>query len=383
LKIGRASDASATYLRLLCLKSSDTARLEVVEAALLSLQAGINWKDANMLLEELKLLRRRLGLSVQTHDTAEITAIARSFRLGGDPANYVGQLTGCVTASDASPAHKLAASRQLLMTAEMTMDMELAKFAYLAVSDSSSDSLSHALTAMLFHTCFGTPAEAKRLASLVFERTQGDPAFLPYVLNAAYAEYRIGDWRVAETRFAHALHLTRRGNSRAGEMHARFLLARLYYSLVRLESARTWYDSFRELLSEISDEELVWEHNLLGARLSGKEGEIDIARNHVEDARSSAFSGLPMPALAIRACDLELRLLEGREPCTIVEIDELLALHRRNRAFGGQDDVVRALCNALRLHGRESEARTLVQEYLTLYRRDGYPPDPALAIALG
>lgn len=379
IKIGRASDAQATYLRMLSLNSSDAARLEVVEEALLSLDAGINWKDASMLLGELKLLRRRLNLP-DAHDNSEITALSRSFRLGGDPSSYVGQLTSCVTARDTDEQHRLYASRNLLMIAEMTLDAALAEFAYRAVAESSSKSVRHVLTALIYHTCFGAPTEAKRLASLLFEETNSEPGLLPYVLNAAYAEYRIGEWTVAESRFTHALQLARRGNTRGGEMHTRLFLARLYYSVGRLLAARSWYNSFREMLSEIADEELVWEHNLLGARLSAKEGRIELARDHLKDARSSDFGRLALPLLTIRACELELRLLEACEPCTPVEMEELLALHKRSRNLGEQDDVVRALYNALRFHRRETEAMTLVREYLTLYRRDGYPADSGLVV---
>lgn len=378
LRIGRASDAHATFMRMLRLNSSDAARLEVVAGALASADAGLNWKDGSMLLEELKRLRQRLGLPDSAHDDAEVTELSRSFHLGREPATYIVRLTRCLTAPNVSELHRLFACRTLLMAAEMTLDAALADFAYRAIPEWPAKSLRHLMTAMMFHTCFGAPAEAKRLASVVFEQTHRELGFLPHILNAAYAEYRIGEWSVAESRFTHGLELARRGNTLAGEMHSQLFLARLYYSVGQLEKARYCYSCFRELLSEIADEELVWEHNLLGARLFAKEGNVDRARKHLEEARSSSFSRLSLPALTIRACDLELRLLEGCEPCTKLELDELLALHRRSRTFGGQDDVVRALQNALRFHGRESEALTLAREYLTLYRRDGYPPDSTL-----
>lgn len=333
-----------------------------------------------MLLEELKRLRQRLGLPDAIHDDAEVTALSRSFRLGKEPSSYVDGLTRCITAPDATDLHRLYACRQLIMVAEMILDAALAEFAYRAVSELPGDTVRHVMTAMMFHTCFGAPTEARHLASVLFEQTQDEPGRLPYVLNSAYTEYRVGEWTVAESRFTHALQLARRGNSRAGEMYSRLFLARLYYSVGRLDAARSWYNRFTELSTEISDEELVWEHNLLGARLSAKEGSITRARSHLEDARSSSFSRLCLPALTIRACDLELRMLEGCEPCATFEVDELLALHGRSRTVGGQDDVVRALYNALRFHGRESEARALVREYLTLYRRDGYPPDSGIAV---
>ncbi|HKN67385.1 MAG TPA: AAA family ATPase [Gemmatimonadaceae bacterium] len=381
IRIGRASDANATYMRMLSLKSTDAARLEIVEAALLSLDAGVSWKDAEILLEERKVLRRRLQISDSTHDHGEIVGFSKSFREGRAPEGYLGQLTRCVTARDASERHKLSACRQLIMLAEMTLDPAPAEFAYRVAMECTAEPLRCAMTAMMFHTCFGSPAEAKGLASLVFDQTQDDPAFLPYVLNSAYAESRIGNWEVAEARFHHGLELARRGNTRAGEMHARFFLARMYYSIGRYDAARTWYNNFTELLSEIASEESVWEHNLLGARLAAKEGNLDLARHHLAAARASKFSELPLPTLFTRSCDLALRLSQAFEPST-VELEELLALYQRSRTLGFQDDTVRALFGALQFHQRPSEATTLISEYLASYRRDGYPPDPGfLALA--
>ena len=373
LRIGRATDANATYLRMLSLRSSDSARLEVVAAALTSLDAAVDWKHANMLLEELRRLRQRLGVPDPVHDIAELTSLARSFRLGEDPASYVPALTRCVKAINEDELHRLSACRTLLMVAEMTLDASLAEFAYGVIRESSSKSLRHQLTAMIFHTLFGSVAEAKRLVSEVFEKTQNELELLPHVLNAAYAEYRIGEWKAAEAKCNHALQLARRGNARAAEMYGRLLLARLYYSVGEFHASRSWYNCFTDLSSEIADEELPWEHNLLAARLSLGEGRVDLARKHLEEATASSFARLASPQLSIRACDLEVRMSQGFPPCTTLELEELLALHKRSRSFGGQDDVVRALYNALRFHGREPEALTLVREYLTLYRRDGYP----------
>jgi tetratricopeptide (TPR) repeat protein len=378
MRIGRASDANATYMRMLSLKSTDSARLEIVESALLSLDAGISWKDAETLLDERKQLHRRLDITDSTHDHGEIIGFSRSFREGRLPEYYLGQLTRCLTASDASERHKLSACRQLIMVAEMTLDPALADFAYRIAVECSGEPLRRAMTSMMFHTCFGSPVEAKGLACLVFDETQNEPAQLPYVLNAAYAESRIGNWEVAEARLNHALELARRGNTRPGEMHARFFLARLYYSIGRYDSARSWYNNFAELLSEIASEESVWEHNLLGARLAAGEGNFDLSRQHLAAARRSAFSRLSLPTLFTQSCDLALRLAQGLEPCTIVELEELLAVYQRSRTLGFQDDVVRALSGALRFHERRSEATGLVGEYLKSYRRDGYPPDPVL-----
>jgi len=122
----------------------------------------------------------------------------------------------------------------------------------------------------------------------------------------------------------------------------------------------------------------VWEHNLLGARLCAKEGDISGARKHLDSIKTTAFCQLTLPAFTTRVCDLELRLLEGRTPCAFCEMEELVALHKRSRALGEQDDVVRGLCNALTFHNQESTALTLVREYLALYRRDGFPADPTL-----
>jgi DNA-binding SARP family transcriptional activator len=240
MTIGRAGDAMATYIRMLSLKSSDAIRLEIIQEALLSLDASASLKDVIPLLGELGLVRQRLGLANQSHYQGEITAIARAFR-DGTPEHCLRHLTRCVVAVDATERHRLSACRQLLMIAEMTLDVRLAEFAFRAVSEPSSESPRHALTAMMFHTCFGSQAKAREMASLIFDQAQNELAPLPFVLNAAYAESRIGDWTVAETRFIHGVEIARGGNARGGEMLARLFLARMYYSVGRLDASRNWY----------------------------------------------------------------------------------------------------------------------------------------------
>jgi len=378
VRIGRPGDAVATYLHALTLTAVDETRLDLIERALGHLQHVVDHKDAARLFVERKDIRTRLGLPYPVHDDLEVGEFGKDFYLGNEPTENIPRLKCCVTEADASSRHRLAAARQLLMIAEMTADRPLAEFAHESTRDLEPGVVWQAFTEMLFHTCFGHPNIARSLAAQVFEYKQDDRSILPYSLNSAFAEYRIGNWQVAEFRFLRSMRLALDAHVVVGQMHAAMGLARLYWSLGRLEDAKLWQDKFAMIFEDVGDAELVWEHNLLASRIALREKQSSKAQFHLEKARGSAFATLGVPALSLAACDIEFNMLTGCEPCDKTTLAQLLEGHRRARSIGLHDEIMYALASALRWYARETEAANLVDDYLRFHRRDSFSVDSRL-----
>src|SRR5207248_11749933 len=125
---------------------------------------------------------------------------------------------------------------------------------------------------MVYHTCFGHPTEANALATQCVERSLKGARVLPYALNAAYAQYRIGNPSDAEKSARKCFELAREFASVSGEMHACLLLARLYWSTGRYTESRDWYDKFSNYSSGHAEQDLLFEYDILGAYLKLHDG---------------------------------------------------------------------------------------------------------------
>ena len=378
LEIGRASDAVTTLKRALELNASDEMRLTIVEEALAAVEWGLNWTEAGELVAERKSLRTRLGRPQAKHDRFEMAEFAIILHTGGDPRVNVRGLWSYVTAVKADPNVRLNAGRQLLMIAEMTLDHGLAESAYQSMKEIAPDTTSQAFARLVYHTCFGNPQEATRLAADLAEKALDTPAILTYALNAAYAQYRVGSSEVAEETLLRCLDLARKGGSESGEKHACLFLARLCWSNSRYEESKAWYERFSCHPLRLGEQDLIWEHNVLGARLAIRDGRSNEAALHVQRARQSPSAKLELPRMLLLACEIELRDAAREELCTDAELEDLLALHQSGRQLGCHDEVMFALFTALRIRNREQQGIELLRTYVAHHRRDGFPLDSRL-----
>jgi tetratricopeptide (TPR) repeat protein len=377
--IGRPSDAVAILKRALELETSDELRLSVVEDALFVLEFGINWNEAAALLAELKALRAKLGRSQAPHDRFEIEEYANAFHSDSDPTVNVRALRRCVTAPEAEARHRWSAARQLLMISELTFDYSLAEFAFQSTRDLPQGTQTEIFCDMLYHTCFGEPELANELAKELVKRSLTVPSFLPYTLNAGYAQSRIAKPQDAEMTLLRALEIAEQSGMIHGEVHACLLLARLYWCAAMYDRSRMWYDRFISYSTLEVQPDLLWEHNILGARLSLREGYIAAAESHIEHARQTARAKLDLPRAFIQSCEIEIRHAKNEVLCTSEELQELVRLHKRSRNLGCHDEVMFAAFIALKESGLGSEAAELLENYVTSHRRDGFPLDSRLA----
>jgi hypothetical protein len=264
------------------------------------------------------------------------------------------------------------------MMSELTLDYESASFAYAAGLGLIPDTPHQVLCDLLYHICFGDVEKAKDLADQLAHLSLTDRTeHLSFLLNAGYAQYRLG-LQAAEDTLSRGLSLARRVHGPTGELHAIMCLAYLCWSHRRKEDCKSWLRCFAELMSHDISFDAMWEYHLLSARVAVDECRFDDAELSLRSARASGQSALELPRLIIDACEVEIRLARGLEPCTEPELSTLLNLYLRSRGIGRQDEPTFAVVSSLRHHKRFLEAGTLLRDYLEAYRRDGFPPSQQL-----
>jgi tetratricopeptide (TPR) repeat protein len=378
IDIGRPSDALATLKRALTFEAPDEIRLEIVESALATLWFAINWADGIDLVPELKQLRGRLGRSVDPHDKFELLELTAAMHSDGDPRVNVSQLLRCLTSQDASREHKLCVARHLIAVAELTMDQRLANFAYEGMKELIPSSFWQALSDVFYHTCFGDATKVRELATAL-EKEIDLPRLIAVQLNIAYAQFRVGSCSEAERLAIQGLQVAQRLEILSAEMHCSLLLARLYWSLERIEESEKWHEHFASVLARNSDRDILWEFYVQGARLATRGRRYAEAQKYIDLARSCVQALLDLPRLCITACEIELRLAMGEESCSDEELREFLSLHLRARNLGCQDEVTLSLLRVLSVRGQTALAATLYESYVTTFRRDGFPIRTELA----
>jgi tetratricopeptide (TPR) repeat protein len=380
LEIGRPTDALATCRRALDLTSSDGARLELVEQSLDTFWSGINFVEAVDLLAELKRLRARIGLPAVAHDAYEVLEFASVLHSDRDPRINIPRLRDCVVAGTATPQHRLACAQQLIMIADLTIDPELARFAYDATSNIAGEDDQRIFCDFIYHACFGDVSVVRTLAdplnALKFSKSR---LHLAYLLNIGYARYRIGSFDEAKQNLLDALCAARRNEMRAAEAYALLFLAQLCWSTYWLDECRIWHHRLTELFVGGIEPSVICDHCILGARIALQDGDFESAKQFIGRARERIQASLDLPRMLLGACEIEVLLATDPQSCTDRLLSDLRALHERARCLGSQDEVVTALVRALNSKGRSADAAGLLNVYFRDRRRDGVPMRHELA----
>ena len=401
---GRATDALLTLRRALSLEMPDERRLSIVERAL-----SISWRshvhvDARQLLSELARLRRALGHPERVHDDCELleTALLKHDGPSSDVRKTIPQLRACISAADASPWHRVGAAHHLMILGELMLDADASHFAfglrseYDQISDAELVVAKRAGFDMIYHGTFGDPECARAEARRVIAWAMKSPESFPMLINAAILQYRVAPPHEAEATLRLALERARQYEFAFAETNVGVTLARLFWSTERLEECVTHHRLLSCQVAQCKDPEVIVDYHILGARLATVHGQHDAVAAHLRKARALPHAQMALPDLLLRCCELELRLATGNEPVPNDELNALLALHRRARGFGLQDEVMAAVLKCLDRNGRSDEGTRLLHEYLRDHRRDGFPvpswlasridarqPEPSVAFSLG
>ena len=379
---GRVTDALLTLRHALALDVPNERRLSVVEKALEIASDSSVHVELRYFVSELARLRAALGQPVHVHDNFELLdyAATKHDGLTNDVRHVVPRLRACISATDASPRHRIRAAYQLLVYADLMLDREAAHCAYelrnliASIPDADMSPAKRAGFEMIYETGFGDPERARAAARAVVACAKVDsPQHYASLVNAALAQYRIAPPSESEETLRLALEGARRYEFVFAEMDVALTLARLFWSTERLEECVSYFRLVTDLMVDCTDAELSADYCILGARLATTQGRYDEAAEFIGRARAFPHSQLALPDLLLRCCELDLRLATSDETVPDEELNELLSLHCLARGFGLQDEVMATVLKCLDRNGRHDEGAALLDEYLCDHRRDGFP----------
>jgi tetratricopeptide (TPR) repeat protein len=323
-----------------------------------------------------------------SHDEFELM-IHRAVWHKSGAGSALGTALECLRAEGASVNHRVEAGGAALAIADEVCDHALIQSIFSEVSNLwATNIVDNALrlrAEMIFHCVCGDleigVASAKEL--LCDKRANGDVSDLfSALLNAGAAFRTAGLFADSETSYREALSIAERHKLNLSASSALDRLAHLFLELGETEKVRECYALLVNRYAERED--IYSEQRVTGiaVRLALIDGRYDealrLTRDRFENIRKS-------PALERRAHDLalivaaRLKHADGSiaRAVTLLEQTHLLA-----RVNGRQAFVAYTLYRGLIKVGRESRANELLNEYLSKYRREPWPPGAHLLESL-
>jgi hypothetical protein len=276
----------------------------------------------------------------------------------------------------------------LLIAADAEYDSALAAklAATLASLSARPSSLPlHELRALLiYHTTFGDKQLAFELTEDLTQRFPEPAIDEPCRMARRFTSYslyrmmRHGDAkRILEDDYDF---MSSRG-VRSEAVYAASLLAEIEISAGNFAAARAWFSKLELQLKGASAHRLspnsgYYSSAALFAMMDGRHDDAAqlLAIPLAEDARmrTARYEAI------LTALQLRLSLSKGALSTDNLLLARLKDLYERGRARGGQDTVVEIIWSAEVLAGRTAEASQLLLNYLTKYRREGYPVEWSL-----
>jgi hypothetical protein len=300
-------------------------------------------------------------------------AFASSLHSDNDSVYDVTRLRECLTSDEASVTHRVHAAEQLIMRADLMVDTALAGSAFESVRALPAEPIDRAFCAMLYHAAFGDAQIARTNADELIDLFGEDlRRQIVLLLDVGYAHFRIGNCMDARRLLLQALAGARRNEMRSAEMYALLFLAQLTWSTEQIDESRVWHKSLTDLVSRSGATGIMCDYSILGARIAIHDAAHEEARRFIDMGRACPQACVDLPRMLLTACEIELQLATGEE-FSDAGLQDLLSLHHRARALGGQDEVTTALVRALSTRGSLREAASLANEYLLYRRIDGFP----------
>jgi hypothetical protein len=143
-----------------------------------------------------------------------------------------------------------------------------------------------------------------------------------------------------------------------------------------------YLDSLEALLTRYADADVSREYCVIAARVATFENRVEEARAFIDRGRLCARANYDLPRLLLMSCDLDIRLSDLGVPICEDEFTEFLSLCLRARNMGCQDEVMMTLHHLTKSRGRVAEGTRIISEYLSEYRRDGFPVSRRLSEAM-
>jgi hypothetical protein len=148
----------------------------------------------------------------------------------------------------------------------------------------------------------------------------------------------------------------------------------------RVEDSLKWHQKAWVAFDQLGGQEKLASFFSNCAQFAMAVADFSVAKEWVSRAlRELPSAQVGHAGLHFRALELRIKQITESYDCTEHELQELLDVHLRHRAFGHHDEVMEAVWYALARKGRETEGDKLLHQYLRQYRRLRWPVTQGLA----
>lgn len=298
--------------------------------------------------------------------------------MGVDLAIPFGRLQTCVVSHTASHEHRVRAATLALMLADNLCTTDGTQAIYDGVStylhSDDVEAPTRHLFEMVYACSFGDASQAGGFADKLVESTRGDSniAMLSRVLRRASRAYSVaGMIASAEKVTLEAFRLAEQARLENGAAAAAGRLIEIYTMAGNAEEAERWHKT-------ATTRRAAWAGQVdktiltgCGAKLALRRGDFDEAERLIELAYSMFETSASLRHTAeICALRIHLALARDRGSLQTKQVEDMVALHERTRAFVSHDYAALATFAALSATGQADRAGAYARDYLSLYRRE-------------
>jgi tetratricopeptide (TPR) repeat protein len=374
LRLGRAREAITLLERARKTGGDEASQRQSGVALFLAFCAAGDSSEAIAMAEALRLADGNLGPELQLR---EIEARGRA---GQPVAEFRTLLTGLVFDGNSGDAIRLQAAKLLMMIAEDANDVELARSVLDAVDYTDQESLNKLVVGLIYETVFGDSKVALQIARRLCDTFgRGSNAEAMEVLsNAGFALWRNGECDEGIALYERAYGVARSQRIWSSCLLISASIADMHWIAGRTAKADEWLEIAGRHFDQMDHPDRGFQYLALRVVRLLEHGDVDAADAtlaHAERVYPTILRDrYGLERLAYR---LRIQLARGG-PVDPAQVQELLAGHIARRDKGLQDVVADTVIGSLIHGGRSDEARTVRDDYLKVYRRDGFPPPRAL-----
>ena len=387
---GLPYDASEALDRALTYCSDDAETLSILEQQAAALFSCNAWHRVSETVARARALKQRLEPDAHNHDDLEIMVLRAGWqKFSWNEITY--KTLVCLSAREATAAHRVEAGVMALMTISHYGDRDKAKETFDTICDvacSQSDVPSTLLlqARMVYHTGWGSFDAAIIAARELVAQQQCSGnvgAIFRSMCNASVTYRTAGLIDEARTSLIDALAIADRHKLHAARLQAVIGLANLFLETGNVSEAKHWLSVLE--ISPIGPEDDQLYHleiRTIGARIALLEGRANDAHQlleyHLTHLRVDETPHRRAYDSALQTA-IDLGLGKVPSPATLKELRDA---HYHTRANGFQAFPAFALFAGLRAAGENAEACQVLGEYLHVHRREPWPAPVQLLTAL-
>ncbi|MDQ3243322.1 MAG: AAA family ATPase [Gemmatimonadota bacterium] len=384
MEAGLASAAAEAYERALSYCTTDDQRRDVLENQANAFYRSSSWKDVTRVVSAVRQLQQRDEPAAYLHDDLELMELRAEWQLVKLDQTRAKAIR-CLGTEHASLRHRVEAGCMALMLLDSECDHESMRAVHEEIETLALEgevSVAALLQAsMVYHTVCGDlsvgVSSARELVAFETKRGNRGELFRAYC-NASATLRGAGHFEEAESLLINALDLAQRHQAHLSKQRALPMLANMALERGRVSEASHWLALLVEGGSRCDDESLRQDISVIQVRLALLSGDygraVECLPMSIEMvARDPLYYRKTYHAALHVAAHLGATLEVASEDLELLIESHLRS--RRNMRQGFSAYLVAVACEAA---GECARGERLLDEYLSVHRREPWPSDPDL-----